>query len=192
MSDPALPKFRDSAVVVLARGPGESLETYWARRGETVPYMPGFMSFIGGSVDPSDLELPIEGGDERERVRRACAIREAFEESGALVALAAPVDRAPLAAARRRLLAGEATFAALAKRHGWRFRADALAFAGRWQSPPFRPTRFDTNYYLARGGADEALSIIPGELASGEWVRPLQAIDRWRRGETPFAAPLLR
>ena len=189
-AEPAIP-FRDSAVVVLIRGHGETLETYWAERGEAVPYMPGFMSFIGGSVDAVDLELPIEGSDERERVRRACAIRESFEEAGALVALAEPVDLAPLPEARRQLLAGEKTFPELARQHGWRFRADTLVFAGRWQSPPFRPTRFDTNYYLARVPETEQLSIIPGELARGQWVRPLAAIDGWRHGETTFAAPIL-
>ena len=191
MSEPVLPKVRDSAVVVLVRGRGENLETWWVRRGDTVPYMPGFMSFIGGSVDASDLELPIEGAGRGEHPRLACAIREAFEESGALVALATPVDPAPLPDARRRLLAGEAAFPALAQRLGWRFRADGLAFAGRWQSPPFRPTRFDTNYYLARVPEGLELSVIPGELASGEWVMPLEAIERWRNGATTFAAPIL-
>src|SRR5690349_7648843 len=159
-AEPPIPS-RDSSVVVLIRGHGESLETYWALRSDSVPYMPGFMSFIGGSVDASDRELPIEGGDERERVRRACAIRESFEEAGALVALAEPVDVGRLAEARRQLLAGEKTFPELAREHGWRFRSDGLAFAGRWQSPPFRPTRFDTNYYLARVPEAEPLSVIP-------------------------------
>ena len=191
MNEPAPPAFRDSSVVVLVRGLGDSLETYWVERSEAVPYMPGFMSFIGGSVDASDAELPIEGGEEAERVRRACAIREAFEEAGALVALAAPVDPAPLAQARHRLLEGSASFPDLARENGWRFRSDGLAFAGRWKSPPFRPTRFDTNYYLARVPDDEKLSVIPGELARGEWVRPLDAIRVWRDGQATFAAPIL-
>src|SRR2546423_5524650 len=34
-------------------------------------------------------------------------------------------------------------------------------------------------------------NVIPGELAGGEWVRPLAALDRYRQGELTFAAPIL-
>src|SRR2546423_8079906 len=34
-------------------------------------------------------------------------------------------------------------------------------------------------------------NVIPGELAGGEWVRPLAALDRYRHGELTFAAPIL-
>jgi len=74
-------------------------------------------------VDASDLELPLEETDGPlgvERAMRACAIREAYEEAGVLVALAAPVDDEPLASGRAQLLAGERSFAALASEHGWR------------------------------------------------------------------------
>src|SRR5262249_10468141 len=122
---------RASAVVVLVRGHGEGLEVFWARRSDTVSYMPGFRSFVGGTVDAEDAELPIEArraGAERGLV--ACALREAFEEAGVLVGLEAPGPPQRLADARRRLLAGEASFTALAREHGWHFRGDALAFAG--------------------------------------------------------------
>jgi 8-oxo-dGTP pyrophosphatase MutT (NUDIX family) len=68
---------------VLVRGEGEALETYWALRGDAVGYMPGFRAFVGGKVDADDGELAIAGaGDDAERTLMACAIREAFEETG--------------------------------------------------------------------------------------------------------------
>jgi ribonuclease/clavin/mitogillin len=186
------PRYRESAVVVLVRGAGEALEVFWVRRSDAVSFMPGFESFIGGKVNPEDLELEIEGAPEGpERVLRACAVREAFEEAGVLVALAASADPARLAPARRRLLAGEATFPALAREHGWRFVADRLPFAGRWRTPPFTPTRFDARYYLATVPEGQEATVRPGELASGEWIRPRDAIARWTRGEAAFAAPIL-
>jgi glyoxylase-like metal-dependent hydrolase (beta-lactamase superfamily II)/8-oxo-dGTP pyrophosphatase MutT (NUDIX family) len=174
------------------RGQGESLETFWVLRSEAVSYMPGFRAFVGGTVDPEDAELPIEGEpDEARRELMACAFREAFEEAGVLVGLADPGPPDRLAEARRRLLAGEASFLALAREHGWRFRADALAFAGRWVSPPFAPRGFETDYFLARVPDGQEASVRVGELAEGQWVRPRAALERWQAGEETFAAPIL-
>jgi glyoxylase-like metal-dependent hydrolase (beta-lactamase superfamily II)/8-oxo-dGTP pyrophosphatase MutT (NUDIX family) len=188
------PLLRGSAAVVLVRGQGADLETWWVRRSDAVPHMPGFDAFIGGSVEPADAELPIEGAaDEANRVLRACAIRETFEESGVLVALAGTPRCSPerLLEARRLLLAGSAAFPELAWDCGWRFRADALEFAGRWQTPPFLPTRFDTTYFLARAPEGQEPAVRHGELASGEWIRPLDALDRYHQGAATFAPPIL-
>lgn len=194
MSGP--PRFRGSAAVVLVRGHGRELETFWVRRSEAVSFMPEFDAFIGGSTEPADFELPLAGAaDDAGRMLRACAIREAFEEAGVLVALdpagAPAADPATLAGARAELLAGGASFAALAARHGWRFRADALAAAGRWQTPPFATTRFDTQYFLARVPDGQQASVHAGELASGDWITPAEAIARWKHGDATFAAPIL-
>jgi ribonuclease/clavin/mitogillin len=188
------PRLRGSAVVVLLRGHGLDLETWWVRRSDAVSIMPGFDAFPGGTIEPSDAELPIEGvTDEGERALRACAIREAFEETGVLIGLAAPADCAPgrLLEVRQNLLAGVVEFPRLAWECGWRFRADALTFAGRWRTPPFVPMRFDASYFLARVPEGQEPSVHGPELASGEWIRPLDAIDRYHAGSAAFAAPIL-
>ncbi len=186
------PRFQDSAAIVLIRGAGLGLETFWVKRGDAVGYMPGFHAFVGGKVNAEDRALAIGGAaSEEERLLRACAVREAFEEVGVLLALDAPASLAALPEARDRLLAGEATFDALACENGWRFDARRLVFAGRWMTPPFAIQRFDTSFYLARVPGDQSPSIIPGELASGEWIAPGEAIARWKRGEASFAAPIL-
>lgn len=188
-SSPA--RFRESAVIVLIRGSGADLETFWVRRSDEVGYMPGFEAFVGGTASAEDAELPVEGAaDDRERTLMACAIREAFEETGVVVALAAPVTE-DLAEDRRRLLAGEVTFPALARERGWRFESRQLAFAGRWQTPVFVAVRFDTTYFLARVPAGQEPGVHVGELASGEWIRPRAALERYKRGEVTFAAPIL-
>lgn len=187
--------FRDSAAVVMVRGEGEALEVFWALRSDAVSFMPGFHGFIGGSVDAGDAELPLAGAaDDADRALRGCAIREAFEETGVLVALdpaCAPPDAATLGRARQRLLENHADFGTLAREHRWRFRADALTFAGRWQTPPFAAMRFDTVFFLVTAPPEQEAQVRPGELASGEWIRPREALERWRRGEATFAAPIL-
>lgn len=208
MSHPSRSKFRESAAVVLVRGEGESLETFWVKRSDEVPFMPGFRAFLGGKVEAEDAQLEVRGAtSEFENAARACAIRESFEEAGVLVGLEDAASRgstgprgsgtaadprlAGLAAARDELLAGRVAFPDLARERGWRFRADALVPAGRWTTPAFANQRFEACYYLARVPEGQSPSVIPGELASGEWVRPLEALARYRVGEAVFAAPIL-
>ena len=194
MSDSEKPRFRGSAVVVLLRGDGPDLETWWVRRSDAVSVQPGFDAFLGGTIEPVDSELAIEGAtDVDERVPRACAIREAFEEAGVLIGLAEPTRCPPerLIEARQNLLAGVVAFPRLAWECGWRFRADALTFAGRWQSPPFMPLRFDASYFLARVPEGQEPIVHGAELASGEWIRPLEALDRYHAGCATFVTPIL-
>ena len=180
---------RPSAAVVLLRGSGESLATYWVLRSDAVRYMPGFRAFPGGTANPEDASLEIAGlAPGPERTARACAIREAFEETG--VMLGEGADLADLETARTRLLEG-ANFTELAREHDWRFRADALIPAGRWISPPFAATRFETEFYLARVPEGQSPSVRVGELASGEWVHPIAALQRWQSGLEACAAPIL-
>jgi ribonuclease/clavin/mitogillin len=185
----------------MIRGEGASLEVFWVLRGEAVPYMPGFHAFPGGKVDAQDLELEIDGADsEFERAARACAIREAFEETGVLIGLEGgngaeanlgAGEFSHLEIDRTELLDGRVTFPALARRRGWRFRADAFTPAGRWTTPPFASARFDTCFYLARVPGSQEPNIRPGELESGEWIKPLAGLDRYRHGDAVFAAPIL-
>ncbi len=176
---------------MLTRGSGSALEAYWVKRSDAVSYMPGFRAFVGGAVDREDAALEIEGiPASPERTLRACALREALEEAGVLLA-AAGSPLGDLAAARTRLLAGEARFPDLAREHGWRFQADTLTPAGVWITPPFAPRRFETAFYLARVPEGQEPSIRVGELAEGEWVRPIAALKRWQQGHETFAAPIL-
>ena len=191
MTPPPKP-FRDAACVVLVRGAGPEREVYWVRRSDAVPFQPGFMAFPGGKVDAADAAFLVSGvPDDFERAARVCAIREALEETGVLVGLADEASAESIAEARDKLLAGDTTLAEAAHTHGWRLKPETLTFAGRWQTPVFAPVRFDTLFFLATLPAGQEPSIIPGELASGEWVKPLAALDRYRHGQLTFAAPIL-
>jgi glyoxylase-like metal-dependent hydrolase (beta-lactamase superfamily II)/8-oxo-dGTP pyrophosphatase MutT (NUDIX family) len=184
--------FRDAACVVLVRGHGRELEVYWVRRSDAVPFQPGFMAFPGGKVDAADALFPVPAvSDDFERAARVCAVRESLEETGVLVGVDGGVDPAALAAARESLLAGRGTLADVAREHGWALRPETLTFAGRWQTPVFAAMRFDTLFFLSRVPEGQSPNVIPGELASGEWVKPLAALDRYRHGELTFAAPIL-
>ena len=205
------PKFRASAVVVLVRGTPPAREVFWVRRSDVVPYMPGFHAFVGGGVNAGDSVIAeqlaatgtpdisgLEPGDfdlDALRVLEACAIRETFEETGVLLDLddevGAALDREALASARGRVLDNQTSFVDAAREHGWRFRAGGLRYIGRWTTPPFSTARFDSAFFLAEVPAGQQPHIVPGELASGEWITPEAALAQWRAGEASFAAPIL-
>jgi ribonuclease/clavin/mitogillin len=139
----------------------------------------------------------------------ACAIRELFEETGILLARPAPgpvaqagdtlgepqlpaIAPGRLAEARRALLGGS-PFAAVLQELGLEADASRLAYAGRWQTPPFAPLRFDNRFFLLEWPSTEAVQpeVLPGELESGAWVDPAAAWQSWRRGDALAAPPIL-
>ncbi len=144
----------------------------------------------------------------------ACAIRELFEETGILLARpaagagdtspaatsspgagasqASAAASADLGAARRALLDGR-PFAAVLQDLGLAADASRLVYAGRWQTPPFAPLRFDNRFFLLEWPPAEAAqpAVLPGELESGAWVEPAAAWQSWHRGEVLAAPPIL-
>lgn len=212
----SLPPPRASAAVVLWRRPeagshpDRSCEVYWVQRSESLPFMGGWHAFPGGALSRSDAALPLAGEPRgfggassgageaaglpetlRDAIEEvgpdaipgivACALRELFEETGLLVAtppISGPLDREQDLA---NLLAGAALDAA------------PLTFAGRWMTPPFAPLRFDNRFFLLEWPRErpDQPSVVPGELASGEWIDPRLAWERWRRGEVLAAPPIL-
>jgi endoribonuclease LACTB2 len=124
----------------------------------------------------------------------ACALRELFEETGVLpLAGGPPAGIAALEAMRERVLADPSRFGAELARLGAPPDASALAFAGRWLTPPFAPVRFDNRFFLLEWPAERAAQprVLPGELEHGEWIAPGEALARWRRAEAIAAPPIL-
>jgi ribonuclease/clavin/mitogillin len=209
---------RSSASVVPWREGEGGLEVYWIKRAESLPFMGGWHAFPGGGLTrhdegievvgspralagaPEDGALPeaaLDGvhelGPIANRALLLCAVRELFEETGLLLCQrtleATREDRARrrLRDLRRSLLAGELAFAALLSSEGWSPAVSELVYAGRWL------TRFDNRFFLLQWDASRALQpeIIPGEVESGEWIRPAVGLRRWQRGEVLAAPPIL-
>ncbi|HEX9669246.1 MAG TPA: hypothetical protein VGC93_07145, partial [Thermoanaerobaculia bacterium] len=212
---------RPSAAVILwRRGAGGALEVFWVQRAETLAFMGGWHAFVGGALAREDAGLEVAGtarglaaGTAAPALEGlldglpelppdlvpgllAAALRELFEETGVLLARELPpaaVTPPGLAAARRRLVAGEAGMAELLAEFGASLDASRLVYAGRWLTPPFGPLRFDNRFFLAEWPYGAALQpeVEPGELAAGEWIEPAAALARWRRGEVLAAPPVL-
>ncbi len=123
------------------------------------------------------------------------ALRELFEETGLLPASgggwAAGISAERLAGARRDLLAQRAGFGELLVDLGLVLDASRLLFAGRWLTPPFAPVRFDNRYFLLEHGEGAPEPADSEEAVAAGWLRPREALERWRRGEVMAAPPIV-
>ncbi len=171
--------------MLVTRSQRGSQEVFLVERSKELKFFGGYHSLPGGVLDPAD------GGaaDSDDAPAERCALREVFEEIGILPsALAGSVSDEERRSLRHALLRGE--------RGGW----DALLsraaprrplLIGRITTPPFAPVRYDTNFYHLPLPAGERPEVIPGELTSGAFWTPENALRSWRMGEVLIAPPAL-
>ena len=196
---------RDSGAVVpwRRRADGE-IEVYWVRRAEALRFMGGWYSFPGGGVSRHDAEISVhvgahpdpDHGEPPAAPLLACAARELFEEIGVLTATgrdgglsAEQIEAIPNL--RRALLRKELSFAEILSRLDVDIDGSRFVFAGRWITPESNPVRFDARFYLLEWPADEPQQpeVIPGELDSGEWIQPRDALAQRERGDLLIPPP---
>jgi glyoxylase-like metal-dependent hydrolase (beta-lactamase superfamily II)/8-oxo-dGTP pyrophosphatase MutT (NUDIX family) len=184
---------RSAAAVLLTRGDGAEREVYLVERAADLRFFGGYWALPGG-VRSSD-DGPDGAHGDGDALRR-CAVRELFEETGVLLgaaARAAPAEERERL--RRALLAeGDGDRAALAAWRALHAVDDGtahLADLGRILTPPFAPTRYDTLFVRVELPAGEVPEVWPGELVRGQFLRPHDALDRWRRGDLMLVPPVV-
>lgn len=186
---------KDAAAMILLRNP-EDPEVFWVKRSLQLAFMGGFHAFPGGQRDAEDADLRVLHCDDAdEAAMRVCAAREIFEEAGVLIARG--VERLTaqrIAELRAEMHAERMSFAAILAQEGLMIDAEMLLEAPRWVTPPPAPKRFNTYFFAAWVPAcadgEQPTHVLPGELESGEWNRPHEAFDKWRRGEVLLAPPV--
>ena len=209
---PALP----AATVTLVRDAPDGLEVLMLQRNFESGFMPGMFLFPGGAIDPGDgaasvlarcvgldddtaskaLDIP-EGG----LAYWAAAIRESFEEAGVLLAYDEQGDLVNPCEPRltqrydeyrRKLNAGEQELADMLEPEGLRLAVDRLTYFGHWITPVSAPRRYDTRFFVAV--APEGQEALPDnvEAIHHVWVRPCNAVERYRAGEYKMRTPTIR
>ncbi|HVB76666.1 MAG TPA: NUDIX hydrolase [Candidatus Nitrosotalea sp.] len=165
-AEPA-PTPRPAATVVLVDGRAP-WRVLLVRRPATASFGPGRLVFPGGAVDAGDELL-----GEPERV---AAVRELFEEAGMLLARTENGQRARAREqqALRSAVDSGLTFQQGLLRLGLRPDLARLAPLARIVTPPWRPRRFDTHFYIAQRPSGQ--SVIPqiGEVTDWTWASAAQ------------------
>jgi glyoxylase-like metal-dependent hydrolase (beta-lactamase superfamily II)/8-oxo-dGTP pyrophosphatase MutT (NUDIX family) len=186
----AIPK--DAAAIILLKDKSDP-KMFWVKRNPRLMFMGGFHAFPGGQLDKDDATITVNNCEAEDAcAMRACAVREFFEETGVLFSEGVERHAADQVALWRKELAeGSKSFRELLEEKNLEVDGSRLLAAGRWVTPPFAPRRFDTWFFLAWLPEGQEPHVEEGELESGEWIRPADALDLWMRGDIIMAPPTL-
>lgn len=193
MTSPGPAPIRPAATLLLLRDDPE-FQVLMVRRHHQIEFAGGALVFPGGKVEPEDAagaeahpDLALE-----DYAARVAAVREAFEESGVLLAVDAGGRQCrpsgEVEEARARAAAGEA-FASVLDALGLRVEVSSLAPFARWIAPDVAPKRYDTRFYLAAAPADHLAACDGHETVDAEWVAPLEALRLGEAGERTVIFP---
>ncbi len=206
----------DAATVVLVRDSGDGLEVYMTRRRDELVFLGGYHVFPGGKVDPGDrCSEAVQRSRGLSPEDAACRIngvpepfrafgfffgaaRELFEEAGVLIAEdgeCGPVE-GPSAGLAERLGAHRADLQAdrvplhrILEQEGLFISVHRLKWFAHWITPATSPRRFNTYFFVCRKPGGQSAQPFSGEVSEGVWVRPLEALNRWRAGEWKMIPP---
>ncbi len=195
MSEPA--PARPAATVLLLRDGPSGPETFMVVRHREIEFAAGALVFPGGSVDAADAEIASGlGSTDPLAAFRVAAVREAFEESGLLLARTAsgaaldPAQGAAIALAHREALnAGSRGFAALLQAEGLRPDIEALVPFAHWVTPSDLSKRFDTHFFLAPAPGGHAATHDGHEAVDSIWISPGQALAEAESGQRTLLFP---
>jgi 8-oxo-dGTP pyrophosphatase MutT (NUDIX family) len=185
--------------VLLVRDAPE-LQVLMVKRHHQIEFASGALVFPGGKAEPEDASAdwrPYAAGWSEaagaEQGLKIAGIREAFEESGVLLAQTPqgdPCCASPAAAAERQAVAaGSLSFLALVRSLDLRLDLTALTPFARWITPPITPKRFDTWFFIATAPADQLAACDGFETVDAEWISPGHALALGASGERKVIFP---
>lgn len=202
MSDPADPRL--SATILLLRD-APSLQVLMVKRHYEIDFASGALVFPGGKAHEGDADpawADWTDGDftDAEQAARISAVREAYEESGIILARPKSARGAgaalvgqnvaeTLAPMRGAVDRREASFLELMKEHDLVLALDALVHFGHWITPVMMPKRFDTHFYLAATPPEQVAEQDGRETTEAVWLGPQQALDMEAAGEATIIFP---
>jgi glyoxylase-like metal-dependent hydrolase (beta-lactamase superfamily II)/8-oxo-dGTP pyrophosphatase MutT (NUDIX family) len=183
-----------SAVILLRHGTNpEAPEVFLVKRSDKLAFLAGLHAFPGGQIDSTDAEVEVQNCTDRQTATMISgAARELFEELGVLVARGGELlTKGQRVSLLDDLESGRMSWPQLLHHYELQLDANDFTFAGRWVTPPFSLRRFDTWFFLATCPAKQEPRVVPGELASGEWITATNAYNLWLRSEITAVPPTL-
>ncbi|MHB8530111.1 MAG: NUDIX hydrolase [Caulobacteraceae bacterium] len=194
---PAVPA--PAATILLVRDEPR-FEVLMVRRHHQIEFASGALVFPGGRTHAGDHEAGWskrvtgwEGLADEARALKIAAIREAYEETGIL--LARHADGSAFAGDGR---AGEARDAIAADRRSFldlttdldvKLDLAALCVFARWITPDMMPKRFDTWFFVAAAPAGQLAQCDGAETVDAEWIAPAEAMRLADLGERKVIFP---
>ncbi len=199
--DKAIP----AATILLLRDE-PAFEVLMIERHADIKFAGGAMVFPGGKIDDHDAAPAwaehcsgLGGYDPAEHAPRIAAIREAFEETGIMLARDAAGamidDRCTQALDHwRGVVENDASkFLALVQAENMRLACDALRLFARWQPPKeARHQRYHTWFFAAKTPVGQLAREDGNEATEVLWTTPQDVLDARNRGERKMIFPTTR
>jgi 8-oxo-dGTP pyrophosphatase MutT (NUDIX family) len=200
MTDDTL--FHASTILIMRDG-AQGLEVLMVERHANIGFAGGALVWPGGRIDPHDhdpawmsLATDLIRFDEEERAARVGAIREAFEETGLLLAThdGRPVgqEASVLHNFRQAVDRDASLFQPLVRDNGFCLETGHLMPFARWVPPPALHKRFDTRFYLARLPEGQTPQQDGTEAVDIIWIRPRDALEQLQAGKRKIIFPTAR
>ncbi len=202
-SQPAGPKL--SATVLVVRDGDALPEVLMVKRHYQIDFAAGALVFPGGKATPEDSSPDWDAytdGDfgPVQQDARIAAVREAFEESGLLLArhkaqrgtnqpLVGPETAEKLDPFRSAVDRGEQSFLELIRDNELVLALDSLVHFGHWITPDMMPKRFDTHFYLAPAPPDQIAAHDGRETTDSVWIGAQAALDAEEAGKAVIIFP---
>jgi len=205
-----------AATIVLLRDAEDGMEVLLMRRSRSSGFVPGAYVFPGGRVDASDAtrdliervddlsegsaatRLELEDASPPAIAYYLAALREAFEETGILVAHAADgsapetaAESADVDALRGELMEDRVSFADVLDRLGCRIDGASIEYLAHWITPKPEPRRYDTRFFAAKVRQGATPIVDPREMTDAVWITPRGALTRHERGDLPMVFPTI-
>ncbi|MEI9931337.1 MAG: NUDIX domain-containing protein [Rhizomicrobium sp.] len=193
-----------AATILLARDSADGIEVFMVKRHHQIDFISGALVFPGGKVDKRDndadlIELSdgVEGWSDEMRALGAAAIREAFEESGILLARDASSGEfvngerlSALEAYRQALDKHEIGVADMLRKENLKLALDQLARFAHWITPEHMPKRFDTHFFIAPSPVGHAGRHDGRESVDSTWITAERAITDRKTWNVVFPTKL--
>ncbi|HMN78618.1 MAG TPA: NUDIX domain-containing protein [Burkholderiaceae bacterium] len=191
-----------AATIVLMRDGPQGMEMFMVVRHHQIDFASGALVFPGGKVDAQDADERVirraasyADADAVQSQLRAAAIREAFEESGILLARrrdGSPVDGGTdFERWRKGLNDRSLKLGDVLDDGDLQLACDDLVHFAHWITPPMMPKRFDTHFYLARIPGEQVAGHDGHENVDSVWISPEQAIADAEAGSRTIIFPTL-
>ena len=193
-----------AATILLVRDSADGIEVFMVKRHHQIDFISGALVFPGGKVDKRDNDADvagfIDGGDgwtEEMRALGTAAIREAFEESGILLARDAASGEfvngerlGALESYRQALDKHEIGIADMLRKESLRLAFDQLARFAHWITPEHMPKRFDTHFFIAPSPVGHAGRHDGRESVDSVWITAERAISDRKTWNVVFPTKL--
>jgi len=188
--EPVEPK--PAATIILLRDGDAGLEVLVLRKASGKHFAAGAMVFPGGKVADEDAAFATARGAENDKfeVLKIAAVREMHEECG--IMLARPAGKAEILDAAEVEALGEGEILDLAARAPLDLATDRLVRFAHWITPPYRPKRFDTHFFIAPAPDGQREPKVDGyEIVEARWRRPEDILEDVHDGRLKLVLPTM-